>query len=262
MMPIVHRFAIRAALVVLVGLAGLIRASAGPPFTTDDPEPVDLHHWEVYVASARANTPAGRTGTLPHVEVNYGAAPNLQLHTILPYAFSRSAGESMERGLGDVELGVKYRLVQETDHRPMVGVFPLLEVPTGSSAEGLGTGHLMAFLPVWLQKSRGSWTTYGGGGYWINPGAGNHDYWFTGWLVQKDLSKHLALGGEVYRTTSSGVGSDGQIFANFGGQWNLDEGHHILFSVGRSIHGDSETASYLAHQWTFGPHEEPAVAGK
>jgi hypothetical protein len=26
-------------------------ASAGPPYTTDDPEPVELHHWEVYLAS-------------------------------------------------------------------------------------------------------------------------------------------------------------------------------------------------------------------
>ena len=26
-------------------------AWAGPPFVTDDPEPVELHHWEVYLAS-------------------------------------------------------------------------------------------------------------------------------------------------------------------------------------------------------------------
>ncbi len=29
-----------------------VLARPGPPYTTDDPEPVELRHWEVYVASA------------------------------------------------------------------------------------------------------------------------------------------------------------------------------------------------------------------
>ncbi len=247
-------------IVALLCLPGSKAALAGPPFITDDPEPVDLHHWEVYIASQRSNTPTGRSGTLPHIEVNYGAAPNLQLHTIVPYAYSRAGGGPMERGLGDIELGVKYRFIQETDRRPMVGIFPLLEVPSGNADKGLGSGHAMLFFPVWVQKSRGSWTTYGGGGYWINPGAGNRDYWFTGWLVQKDLNERWTLGAEVYRTTSTDVTSEGQVFTNVGGQFNIDDGHHILFSLGRSIHGDSGTAAYIAHQWTFGPREEPAPA--
>ena len=108
-------------------------ACAGPPFITDDPEPVELHHWEVYVSSLTLSNPFQSTGTMPHVEVNNGAAPNLQLHIILPYFFSRPAGEPTSWGLGDTELGVKYRFVQETKTRPMVGTFPLIEVPTGDA---------------------------------------------------------------------------------------------------------------------------------
>jgi hypothetical protein len=29
-----------------------------------------------------------------------------------------------------------------------------------------------------VQKSAGDWSTYGGG-YWINPGVGNKNFWFT-----------------------------------------------------------------------------------
>ena len=54
-------------------------AHAGPPFITDDPEPVDLGHWEVYGFSAGTHTAADTGGTLGGIEVNYGAAPNLQL---------------------------------------------------------------------------------------------------------------------------------------------------------------------------------------
>ena len=57
-----------------------IPALAGPPYVTDDPEPVEYHHWEVYLASQLAHEPGAWSGTAPHIEVNYGALPNLQLH--------------------------------------------------------------------------------------------------------------------------------------------------------------------------------------
>jgi hypothetical protein len=246
----------RLVLSVCLSILCIAVAWAGPPFVTDDPEPVDLHHWEVYAASARVHDSSGTSGTLPHAEVNYGAAPNLQLHAILPSAFSHPTEGGTTRGLGDIELGVKSRFVQETDGRPMVGAFPLLEVPTGSSRRGLGSGHLQVFLPVWLQKSRGTWTSYGGGGYHTNPGVGNRGYWLLGWEVQKDLSTHLTLGAEVFHTSPMRTGGRGSLVTNVGGQYNLDEGHHILFSLGRNLKGDTQSMTYLAFQWTFGPPEK------
>ena len=244
-------------LIAAVCLVWIGRACAGPPFITDDPEPVELHHWEVYVSSAQERDPAGTTGTLPHIEVNYGPAPDLQLHVILPYAFSRPEGQGTRRGYGDTEFGAKYRLVQETPRRPMIGVFPLLEIPTGDAGSGLGAGHYRLFLPVWLQKSWGPWTSYGGGGYWTNPGAGNRNYWLFGWELQKDLSERLTLGGELLQTTPATQDGRSDFGLNLGGQYNLDEGHHILFSAGRSLRGDTEFMGYLGFQWTFGP-EAPA----
>jgi len=237
------------------------RALAGPPFVTDDPEPVDYRHWEVYLSSIYEHGAGGSFGTLPHLEVNNGVAPNLQLHIILPAAFSNIPGGPMLYGLGDTELGAKFRFVQEGKQTPMVGIFPLLEVPSGDAGRGLGTGHLQTFLPVWIQKSWGAWTSYGGGGYWINPGAGNRNYWLTGWLLQRDLNKNWTLGGELYYTTSSAVGVRDQFNFNLGGQYNFDNGHHLLFSVGRSISGDTDLMSYVGYQWTFGPHKSASPEG-
>src|SRR5512135_1954309 len=62
---------------------------AGPPFMTDDPEPVEHQHWEFYVASQYANDNDGASGTAPHVELNYGVVPDVQLHLIVPNAFDR-----------------------------------------------------------------------------------------------------------------------------------------------------------------------------
>jgi len=226
---------------------------AGPPFVTDDPEPVEYRHWEIYLASQNAKDKDGWSGTAPHFEVNYGVLPNLQLHLIVPLAYSKPNDGSSHYGFGDMELGVKFRFVQETDVLPQIGVFPLIEVPTGSKSRGLGNGKAQGFLPLWVQKSWGPWTTYGGGGYWINPGSGNKDYWFFGWQVQRDLSKAITLGGELFYNTPTANGEGGRLGFNIGTIVNFTENHHLLFSAGRDIHGQNRFSTYIAYQLTFGP---------
>jgi hypothetical protein len=90
-------------------------AWAGPPFLTDDPQPVDLKHWELYLASQWSVANRSASGTLPHIEVNYGALPELQLHAIVPAALAWQSGQPVQYGLGDIELGAKYRFVDEGD---------------------------------------------------------------------------------------------------------------------------------------------------
>ena len=93
---------------------------AGPPYITDDPEPVEYQHWEFYLATQHELTPDGAVGTLPHVEINYGAVPNLQLHLIAPLAYARPSDGGIHYGPGDIELGAKLRFVQESGWVPMV----------------------------------------------------------------------------------------------------------------------------------------------
>lgn len=226
-------------------------SQAGPPFVTDDPEPVDLHHWEVYLASTVTRDENLTSGTLPHIEINNGIVRNFQLHVILPLAFQHTPGMSTTRGYGDTEFGLKYRFIQETRDRPMLGTFPQLEIPTGKASRGLGSGHLQIFIPVWLQKSWGSWTSYGGGGYHTNPGQGNKNFWLFGWELQKDLNKHLTLGGELLYVSPQATDAGNQLNFNFGGQYNLNQDNHLLFSAGRSLLGKIDWMYYLAYQWTF-----------
>ena len=233
-------------------------AWAGPPFVTDDPEPVEFRHWEIYIASQWAHDRQGTSGTLPHVEVNYGVIPDVQLHIITPIAYSAPHGGPAQYGLGDMELGIKYRFIHEDDKGwiPQIGAFPLVDLPTGDSSRGRGEGHASIFLPIWMQKSSGQWTTYGGGGYWYHPGEGNRSYWFVGWLLQRDFSKTLTLGAEIFDTSPKAKGEGEETGFNIGGLLNLSEEHHILFSAGHDIRGPNAFLAYLAFQWTFGPKEE------
>lgn len=239
----------------LLYLAALAPSAwAGPPFVTDDPETVDYHHGEFYISSQYANNKDGKEGTLPHFEFNYGIVPDVQVHLLVPLAFSRLNGGPTTYGFGDIEVGVKYRFIHESKYVPQVGIFPIVHIPTGDSDRNLGGGHVPLFLPVWIQKSWEQWTTYGGGGYWVNPGSGNKNFWQLGWLVQRDITKYLTLGTEIfYFSKDTDAGRD-QTGYNIGGVLNLSEDHHILFSAGSYIAGDNRFSAYLGYQWTFGPH--------
>ena len=218
---------------------------AGPPFNTDDPEPVELHHWEFYVATHRLDSPGGASGTAPHFELNYGAIP------VVPLAYAFPEGAPAHRGLGDLEVGAKLRFVDEGPGRPMVGMFPLLELPTGDADRNLGGGHTQAFIPLWLQKSFGPWTTYGGAGYWVNPGAGNRDWLYTGWLLQRRFGGAVTVGAEIFHATADHVGGSADTRYNVGLMLDFGERHHLLLSAGRSIEGDVRFEGYAAYQLTL-----------
>ena len=90
-----------------------------------------------------------------------------------------------------------------------------------------------------------------------NPGTGNRDWWFTGWLLQRDITPALTLGGEIFHETPNEKGSESDTRLNFGGIYNVSDTYHLLFSAGHTVQGPSTFQSYLAFQITFGPDKEP-----
>lgn len=228
---------------------------AGPPFVTDDPAPVDLGHWEVYGFSSAVRTKSETGGTLTGFDVNYGAVKNLHVHLLASLAFNSPSGGSTRTGIGDVEFGAKYRILNPGPNEwlPQVAIYPAVMLPTGDESRGLGDGHVRAFLPVWFQKDFGPWTTYGGAGYDINPGAGNRNYGFFGWVLQRRITEQFALGGELTHFTPDTRGGDAASGFNLGGTYDLTAHYHLLASGGRGLQNTTSTNElqyYLGIQWT------------
>jgi len=240
-------------LVLALGL--IVDLRAGPPFLTDDPEPVDLNHWEFYIFGQGDKSAAYDSISGPAFEFNYGIAPNTQFHLVAPIANFAYAGSSWASGYGDTEVGIKVRFVDETETIPQIGIFPMVELDTGNSGEGLGNGHSWYRLPVWLQKSWGPWTSYGGGGVALNSAQGERNSGFAGWLVQRDIGKYLTLGAELFWQGADAIGGPGSTLANVGGSINFTEKFNVLFSIGHSISGERDTVWYLGLYWTGGPEK-------
>jgi len=233
------------------------QTQAGPPFFTDDPEPVELRHWEINLGTMDFHSHGDWNGFGPLLEINYGAIEDVQLHIIAPFAYDKPSGEHGHYGYGDTELGVKWRFLNLEKAGFSAGLFPLVELPTGNHDQGLGNGKTQLFVPIWLQQEFGKWTTYGGGGYWFNPGYDdNRDYWFMGVELQRKITDSFMVGAEIYHTTASTVGESSQTNVGLGFVWDISETYHILASAGHSVQGPSEFQGYLALQITFGPEEQ------
>lgn len=247
---------------------------AGPPFQTDDPEPVPFRHYEFYTFGATDGTPVETDFSAPAFEFNWGAAPRLQLHAVLPFGgimpannpvFPQAGQGPNAYGLTDIELGAKYEWVSETKHRPMVGTFTMLEVPTGNYAKGLGVGKVWYKLPVWVQKSFGPWTTYGGAGYQIVPQTDYRNFAYEGWLLQRDIGKKWTLGAEVFHHGIEGLATpqtEASTLVDIGGYYYFrNPGFQLLFAYGHSVAGQTENYAYLGLYWTWGSKKGHGLNG-
>lgn len=216
-------------------------ALAGPPYETDDPEPTDLHHWEIYdfVAFDGHRSDLDGEGGL---DLNYGAARGLQLTATLPIAFSHERDTGWRGGRGDVEIGAKYRVINDEKNGWQAAIFPRVILPT--SGKDLGGTRARLLLPIWLQKDLGRTSIFGGGGYEINRGSGNRNFWQAGIALTHDFSDRLQLGTEVSwqsadmaggkRTTGVNVG----LIRKLGGPFSLLVAAGPGFSGGKtSYHG-------------------------
>lgn len=238
----------------------------GPPFQTDDPVPVDLHHYEFYVFGSADGTPVEMDSVGPAFEFNWGAIPRVQLHVILPFGvvaprnnpvyFPNGTGPT-EFGLTDGEVGAKIAFIKESKYVPQIGTFTMFEIPTGNADKGLGVDRLWYKVPIWLQKNIGKWTLDGGAGYTINPQGGFRNYPFTGWLVKKELNERLELGAEIFAHGSEGraaAQTQGSTMFDVGGYYHFKQhpGEQFLFCYGHSVAGQTENYAYVGMYWTWG----------
>ena len=171
------------------------------------------------------------------LKTNVGLPHGLELDLDFPYiAIDRSSVTSSSRGIGDTNLGVKWRIREgsATSHEPALAVSFYTEFPTGDSRQNLGSGLIDYWLNLIAQVPLSDRTRIT-----VNLGilfAGNTSTGvvgiettrgrvYTGGLsVLYDVSSRLTLGGEVYGGIADTVGLDRtQLQTMLGAQYTVHE---------------------------------------
>ena len=224
-------------------------AMAGPPFVTDDPDPVDRGHAEVNAIYQEVRTSDGRAGVLTG-ELNQGCARETQCHVAVPLAFDRPDGGPSRTGVGDIELGVKFRFLHDEDSAWSAATYPTLTLPTGDESRGLGNGRTQLSLPVWVQRSAGPWNFDAGVAWLANPAPDARDSWFAGLLAQRSFGDRLKLGAEVFRRSSVSQGVPASCGFNVGAIVNVALHQNLLASAGRGLSGvqTNRRSVFIAYQ--------------
>jgi hypothetical protein len=228
--------------IVFVALLGLTQpVLAGPPYLSDDPEPTDYKHYEIYTFSNGTATRDGRNGAMG-IDFNYGAAPNLQLTATLPAGFENPNGGRTSVGVSNVELAAKYRFLHQDTFGWDVSVFPRVFLPSPSSAVGDRNASLL--LPIWAQKDLGGgWSTFGGGGCTINVDS-THNSCMTGWVVTRKIMPKLQLGVELFHRIADSSGTPASSSLGVGVTYDINDTYHLLGYVSRGIQSTNQTDQY------------------
>jgi hypothetical protein len=237
------------ALIVFVGGFSALDvppAVAGPPYVTDDPEPTEYRHWEIYTGLQYENDGGAVSASVPFAEFNYGAMPNVQV-SISTQLTELDAVPMHGYRYGLTDFGIKTRFVQESEGRPQIAFYPSIQIPTAPGA------HVVTLLPLWLQKSYGTWTAFGGGGLYLNAGPGMRDFTFVGSAVEHAISPATTVGVELFHQSAQTLGGTDTTAANLGMAAQIGKYHAILASFGRGLHGDDTFAAYASYEFALGP---------
>jgi len=242
----IYRFMLLMAFAALSGIA-----DAGPPYESDDPEPTDFGHFEIYLFANGTNTRDSSSGAFG-IDFNYGATPDLQLTAVFPVELENPSGASSLSGLGNIELAAKYRFLHQADAGWDVAVFPRLFLPSASAQ--VGEKHISLLVPVWLGKDWGSWSTFGGGGCVIGRSGDSQNYCLAGWALTRAVARNLNLGAEIVHQTPDTRGGHASTGVGAGLLYDLNDSFHLLAYAGPGLQNAAETGRYSWYAsilWTF-----------
>jgi hypothetical protein len=216
-------------------------ALAGPPYMSDDPQPTDYKHFEIYTFSNGTATRDG-VGGAAGIDFNYGAAPDLQLTATLPAGFESPSSGKTRVGPSNVELAAKYRFLHQDAFGLDVAVFPRVFLPSASANVGDNAASLL--LPIWVQKDwNGGWSAFGGGGCVVSGGT-SHNFCLAGGVVTYQLLPKLQLGVELFHQTADGNGTPASTSLGLGARYDINDTYHVLGYIRRGIQNTDQTDQY------------------
>ncbi len=211
---------------------------------------------ELEIGGERDRYADGGTALSFPANVKIGVGSHAQLN-VLASGLVGTAANSSARGIGDLTLGLKYRLVEDAPIVSDFAILPSVKFPSASAARGLGSGTTDASLLVISSRSIGSADVD------INIGATRHFGGDSGtptvstlWTVSAGFPVNGPIGwaGEIYGFPgTSGEGGAKEIVALLTGPtWQPMKWLAADAGIIEPLKGPQPRAFYAGLVWNVG----------
>jgi len=101
------------------------------------------------------------------------------------------------------------------------------------------------FVPIWLQRDFGKWSTFGGGGCMLSHGGGDSlDFCLGGWAITSQIAPNLQVGAELVHSAADTRGGRASTAIGAGLRYDLTENYHVLAYIGPTLQNAAATAAY------------------
>jgi hypothetical protein len=242
-------------LFIIVLLSGSsVFAQGGPPLLTDDPGTPGDGNWEINIGFTIEKLLQETLYEAPILDINYGLGERIQLKYEVPWVFLDEEGAGTKSGLGNSEIGIKYRFLDEERHGVSMSVYPQFSFnnPTSSDERGLADPGTELLLPFEIARRVGPVDLGLELGYTLIEHG--RDEWVYGLAAAWPLAERFELVGEVHGVATGDFEEDVLVF-NLGSVLQAHEKINLLFSAGRSFRESSTTEpellGYLGLQLNF-----------
>ncbi len=207
----------------------------------DDPGILQPGQWEIIAAATYTSTADGDRWQAPLLDVSLGIVEDfLQISMVLPWEHVSPDTAPSNSGLGNVELGVKWRFVDGPHLQLALAPYHVIGVSGSAAARGIGTDSDITVLPVMAQyRLDDAWTLNAELAYAsVNDG---ENAWGYGAALAYAPSAQLTWLLEAYG--SAGTGFDNRsVELRAGLDVAIRDDLHLLFSAATGLDAPREQA--------------------
>ena len=223
----------------------------GPPMITDDPGTVDKGHFEINSGITAEHTVSESLFEFPFIDINYGVSGRQHLNFEVPLVSRYIKGIGMQKGIGKVGIGTKFRFVDKDYAGIDISTHPACSFILSNDAvekEVVDEGTEF-FIPIEFQKDFNKNFLGIELGRLINTRS--QDLWTYGALYAKEFNSRINIAVEINGNSNTNF-NETTLFLNLGTRITMTQSFKILLSAGKSIISPEGTENiyigYLALQ--------------
>lgn len=222
---------------------------AGPPLVTDDPGILDPGTWEVIIAIAGEDHPAGNDIHAPILDISLGITSNTQISFLLPHMVVKSEEVARKTGLGYASAGYKWRIISTPKWEWAIASNYTLPVSNEIILPDGPEDIRVLGLPLLVSRTDGDWAWFGQVGW--NIGSDGISFWDYGLAVSHPLGNSIQWMMEVFGNATSSF-EQSTLNYQLGLDYEISHALHMLTSAGSRIKSGPERGSRLNYSFYIG----------